>query len=110
MCRKRHRGDQIIGKAEDCKALRTSAARCERPLPGSVVPTGFELDDVTPSTPRDLGQLSIVRAAESGALAAGSPPIDPEMVRVIEAWPSLSAAIRAGVLAMIDATETTAAE
>ena len=35
---------------------------------------------------------------------------DPDLTRVIEAWPSLPAALHAAVLAMIDAADTTAAE
>ena len=49
-------------------------------------------------------------AAPGAAVGAENGPIDPDLARVIEAWPKLPAAIRAGVLAMIDAADTTAAD
>jgi hypothetical protein len=42
--------------------------------------------------------------AESGALGAGDLPDDAELNAVIDAWPNLPPAIKAGVLAMIRAT------
>jgi len=41
--------------------------------------------------------------AECGALGAREAPIDPELVAVVDAWPKLPQAIRAGILAMIRA-------
>jgi hypothetical protein len=40
-------------------------------------------------------------SAESSALLPGSTPIDHELQRVLNAWPMLPEAIRAGILAMI---------
>ena len=92
-------------KPADCKALRTSATRCERPLPGSVVPTGFEPGDVTPSQPTDLRQTLNQRAAECAAVGADLLPINPELASVIEVWPTLPPAIREAILAMLRAAE-----
>ena len=41
--------------------------------------------------------------AESGALGAENAPIDPELAAVVDAWPALPEAIKAGILAMVTA-------
>ena len=92
-------------KPADCKALRTSAARCEGAVSGSVVPTGFEPDDVTPSQPMDLRHTPNQRAAECAAVGDDSPPIDPDLAQVIEVWSTLPPAIREAILAMLRAAE-----
>ena len=92
-------------KPADCKALRESAARCEGAVSGSVVPTGFEPGDVTPSQTKDLRHTPNQRAAECAAVEDDSPPIDPELASVIEAWDSLPPAIREAILAMLRAAE-----
>ena len=43
--------------------------------------------------------------AECGALGVQSAPIDPDLRAVIEHWPALPEAIKAGILAMIRAAE-----
>jgi len=48
--------------------------------------------------------LSKSGGAESGALPAKMPPIDPGLAEVIKAWPALLESVRAGILAMIKAT------
>ena len=93
------------GKPADCKALCESAARGERAVSGSVVPTGFEPGDVTHSEPSDLRQTPNQRAAECAAVGDDFPPIDPELAQVIEAWPTLPPAIREAILAMLRAAE-----
>jgi len=42
--------------------------------------------------------------AQSGAVAARESPIDPEFAAVVNAWPALPEAIKAGILAMVRAT------
>ena len=93
------------GKTCRLQGMRTSAARCERPLPGSVVPTGFEPGDVTHSQPTDLRQTLNQRAAECAAVGDDSSPIDPDLAQVIDAWDSLPPAIREAILAMLRAAE-----
>ena len=44
-------------------------------------------------------------AAESAALDASEAPLGSDLRAVISAWPNLPDAIRAGILAMIDATK-----
>ena len=43
--------------------------------------------------------------AECGALAAREAPLDPELAAVVDAWPALPAAIKAGILATIRAAQ-----
>jgi len=63
--------------------------------------TGFE-------PPQDSSGHSTIcgeSVAESGARAAVSRPHDPELGAVIDASPGLPPAIKAGILALIHATE-----
>jgi len=94
-----------LTKPAVCKALRESAVRYEGAVSGSVVPTGFEPGDVTPSESTDLRQTPNQRAAECAAVGDDSSPIDPELAQVIEAWPTLPPAIREAILAMLRAAE-----
>ena len=41
--------------------------------------------------------------AKNGALTSTSPTIDPALAALIDAWPTLPEAIRAGILAMVRA-------
>ena len=41
---------------------------------------------------------------ESGALGAQEAPLDPELAAVVDAWPALPEAIKAGILAMVETT------
>jgi hypothetical protein len=41
--------------------------------------------------------------AECGALGAQNAPLDPDLAAVVDAWPALPAAIKAGILAMVQA-------
>ena len=70
-----------------------------------VPPAGLEPSDVTSSENKDLRQTPKQRAAKSAAVGDDLPPIDPELASVIEAWPTLSPAIREAVLAMLRAAE-----
>ena len=92
-------------KPADCKALRVSAARCEGTVSGSVVPTGFEPGDVTPSESTDLRHTRNQRAAECAAVGDDSSPIDPDLASVIEVWDTLPPAICEAILAMLRAAE-----
>ena len=62
--------------------------------------------------PKSSGNMGVGNqsGAECGALGAREDPLDPDLTRVIEAWPTLPPAIHAAILAMIDAADTTAAE
>lgn len=43
--------------------------------------------------------------AESGALGAQNTPSDPNLTRLVSLWPTLPQAIKAGILAMVQATQ-----
>ncbi len=60
----------------------------------------------TPETPT-ISQIPDSSGAESGALGAQlppTPPADAALARLVEAWPTLPKAVRAGISAMIDAS------
>ena len=65
--------------------------------------TGFEL----PPENTGITRASVPSGAESGALGAeralAEAPSDPDLARLIEAWPALPEAIKAGILAMVAA-------
>jgi len=68
-----------------------------------LTPTGFELPAATPNQDKELGNPPSHSAAQSGAVAAGSAPADPDLARVLDAWARLPPHIRAAVLALVDA-------
>lgn len=47
--------------------------------------------------------ISDQSGAECGALGAREAPLDPELAAVVDAWPVLSAAMKAAILAMVKA-------
>lgn len=59
----------------------------------------------TPRKNAGKTQVTNQSGAESGALGAREAPIDPELAAVVEAWPALPDAIKAGILAMIRAAK-----
>lgn len=48
---------------------------------------------------------SVQSGAESGVLGAQNGPFDADLAAVVTAWPTLPAAIKAGILAMIGAAK-----
>jgi hypothetical protein len=49
----------------------------------------------------EVCRLSAKSAAESGAVLGNSDPIDPELLLVIEAWPSLAESSKAAILDIV---------
>ena len=45
--------------------------------------------------------------AESEAVSAANVPIDPELQTIVERWPGLPDALKAGILAMVQASSAT---
>jgi len=87
-----------------CGAIQTDAAHCENSEPHLVTPTGLEPKHVTTCGGKDLQNPSPEGGAESGAVSPISGPIDPDLQRVIDAWPNLPEAVKAGILAMVKAS------
>ncbi len=74
-----------------------------------MTPTGFDSSDATNSQGNNLRNSEQSRAAQGGAAASGTgshaAAIDPDLQDVVEAWPRLSAEIKAQVLALIAGEE-----
>ena len=56
--------------------------------------------------PDFTGKTELLKAgaAESGAVDAGKAPCDANLREIIEAWPALPESIKAGILAMVQAS------
>ncbi len=67
-----------------------------------MTPTGFDL-------PQDSPGKTAVRpegGAESGAVSGYLATTDPDLQRVIEAWPALAEPVRRAVLALVEGAAT----
>jgi hypothetical protein len=62
-----------------------------------VTPTGSELNAASSNGDNTLGNPAPASAAESGAVA-----VDPDLARLIAAWPALPQAIRRVILALVE--------
>ncbi len=65
--------------------------------------TGLELGDVSDCTGKGLQNQPLPRAAESGAVGARNGADDAELRVVLDAWPTLPAAVRATVVKQVEA-------
>jgi len=68
--------------------------------------TGLEPSDVSTCKTKRLQNRPESGGAESGAVGGGSAQFPPDLQRVIDAWPALAGATKAGVLKLIKADET----
>ena len=64
----------------------------------------------TPAENAGENAVSDQSSAESDAVGAQMAPIHPELGKVIKAWPTLPEAVRAGIVAMVEAVTEKAAE
>lgn len=89
----------IIVPARENRKKKTAKIGKRSEVDWQVTPTRLE------HPPQNTGKtlISETGGAKSGALSANSDPIDPDLQRLIEAWPTLPAALKAGIVAMIDA-------
>jgi hypothetical protein len=69
---------------------------------------GIETDSAITFSTNDLGNQPLAELAESGAFSGENHPCvnldnpDTDLVRIIEAWPTLAASVRAAMLAMLE--------
>src|SRR5262249_34874767 len=82
--------------------VRDTATSCGTVQCAGVPPRGLEIDDATCYDNNELRRHSASGAAKSGAVS-GSTSADPDLARVIAAWPKLQAPIRAAVMALVHA-------
>jgi len=68
-------------------------------------PRGPERNDVKASSAKPSGESPKAGGAESGAESAEKASKDADLAKVIEAWPGLHEAVRAGILAMVEAAK-----
>lgn len=80
--------------------MQGDADACRRKKKYLVPPRGLETPPQNTSKTHDFE----LGGAESGALPLDFDQFEPDLQRVIDAWPTLPEAIRAGILAMIGAT------
>lgn len=66
-------------------------------------PPGLEPQSVTCSNDKHLREAGNESAAESGAVHRQTGPEDPDLARIIDAWPDLPEAVRVGIMAMVQA-------
>jgi len=65
---------------------------------------GLEPKDVSDSEDKDLQKQPNQSGAKSGALSKKTAQIDSDLQQVTNSWPKLSANIKAGILALIEAS------
>lgn len=65
--------------------------------------TGLEPLSTTVHANKELRESAPQGGAESGAVGAQTPPIDPDLQAVVKAWPGLPESVRAGIVAMVRA-------
>lgn len=93
---------QEAKKARQNRAqLLPDASKCETVLDSQVPPRGNAHHAKT------LGKSGFPsgQRAKSSAVGEETPHSDPDLEAIVDAWPTLSEAIRAGILAMIRAAE-----
>ena len=70
-------------------------------------PRGIEPNGVSGGDKGSLGDPASSRGAESGAGGAETGHFNLDLQHVIDAWPMLPEAVRAGILAIVDAAKST---
>ena len=88
-----HQQSDDFDSSHDCASERELAL-------ASVVREGFESVSLTTNSTNDLQQTLILGEADSEAVFS-----DSRLEAIVEAWPSLSEAVRAVIVAMIQATD-----
>jgi hypothetical protein len=86
------------GRSTDCESLRDVATPGVSVQGLPMTPTGFDLPPDSPGKTAVLPQ----GGAKSGADSGRSATIDPDLQRVIKAWPGLAEPVRRAVLALVE--------
>ena len=71
----------------------------------TVPPRGVEQSAKTPEKPGSGDKSGANSGAVDTGKADGRQATDPELQTIVEAWPTLPAAVKAGILAMVKATK-----
>ena len=69
-----------------------------------MAPPGFEPGPFPSGKSTDPDESGVKSGAPAGDSAPAT-PTDPDLLRIIQAWPDLSPAVRAAMLAMVTATK-----
>jgi hypothetical protein len=91
-------GSQVSGRTADHRQVSKSKIRQSL---RQVAGTGRERGPFSSGKPGG----SETGGAESGALGAREAEADPELRRVVEAWPALPEGVRADILGLIETTD-----
>ncbi len=85
------------------KGNKRSRPRKARPVKWSRGESNPRAGTAKPGSHKQLRTRESRGGAESGAVGAESAPADPDLQRLIDAWPTLPDAVRAGIAAMVRA-------
>lgn len=80
-----------------------AAAPRETPQVAKADGVGFDGVAVSGCDDTDLQSPTNSCEAESEAVASNSAGVDPELARIVAAWPTLPHDVKAGILALVDA-------
>ena len=86
-----------------CGALQQSATSCVSEEQWSRGESNPRADSTKHFDNSGFASKANQGGAESGAVDTEKAPIDPDLARLINAWPNLPEAIRAGIVAMVNA-------
>jgi hypothetical protein len=75
-------------------------------MPLQLPPRGLEADSITADSSRELRQTPLLGGAADGAFDGKTADFDPELCRVIDAWPSLPESIRRAILELVAQGQT----
>ncbi len=85
-----------------CGALQQSATGCVSEEKWSRGESNPRADSTKPCDNSGFASKANQGGAESGAVDSEEAPTDPDLQRLIEAWPTLPKPVKAGVVAMMN--------
>ena len=72
---------------------------------GLLPPRGLETNNVKNNDAKGLGQEESLSAAKSDAFLTKNPEIEPDLAKIMEAWPTLPGHIRKAILALVETSK-----